>query len=152
MKVCKECQKEFEPKNPKAAFCSPKCRQKDFRKRQADNIELMKKELKEVRLSNLKEVMLPEKKAKEIAQNALKKEDDGILKAIEASNPAAYKQPTLTDVKNVIDKIENEPSPLIAAIKISEYKAELLNLGAGQFATQRRKFLEKKIKGLQKLL
>ena len=32
MSKCKECGVEFKPKNKKAKFCSPKCRQKDYRK------------------------------------------------------------------------------------------------------------------------
>lgn len=43
MKICKECGKEFQPEHPKAIFCSPKCRQKDYRKKIAAKLEELKK-------------------------------------------------------------------------------------------------------------
>lgn len=39
MKKCKECGKDFEPKNPKGIFCSLSCRQKDYRKNKNKEFE-----------------------------------------------------------------------------------------------------------------
>ena len=52
MKVCKECGGEFEPGNTKAIFCSPKCKQKDYRKSVAEKIKELQ-EFKKVQLVNL---------------------------------------------------------------------------------------------------
>jgi hypothetical protein len=42
MKQCKECGKDFEPKNPKGIFCSTICKQKDYRKKIATKIQYLK--------------------------------------------------------------------------------------------------------------
>jgi hypothetical protein len=112
MKVCKECSQEFKPKNTKAIFCSPQCRQKDYRKKVA--------------------ILLTEARGSGGLDAHIKKYEDGAL-VIKTSE---------------LSKIPN-PQVLLT---IQDCKDELLTLGQGQFANQRRKFLEKKIKELQNKL
>jgi endogenous inhibitor of DNA gyrase (YacG/DUF329 family) len=79
-KECKQCGKQFEPKNPKGAFCSTSCRQKDFRRRTAENIKLMKKEIEGAKTTRLldmaedvKAIGFTDAEIKAIAARATKK-------------------------------------------------------------------------------
>lgn len=74
MKQCKECGIEFEPKNPKGVFCSVACRQKDYRKKIADNLRFLEKNQ-----SPSPKVISPEL-TDQIAENNLPKNKKRILK------------------------------------------------------------------------
>lgn len=43
MKQCKECKKDFQPKNNKGVFCSLACRQKDYRRNKNNEFEAFRK-------------------------------------------------------------------------------------------------------------
>lgn len=58
MKICKECCKEFEPKNNKAIFCSKLCKQKDYRKSIASKLNLFDKMTADAKKNDIGKIAL----------------------------------------------------------------------------------------------
>lgn len=66
MKVCKECKKDFEPKNTKAIFCGSVCRQRDYRKEVAKKLKTFAKMTEKREPSKPNEVESPKQSGKEL--------------------------------------------------------------------------------------
>lgn len=120
MKQCKECGNDFEPKNPKGVFCSTACRQKDYRKKIAENLRFLENN----QTPTLK--VISSELTDQIAENNQPKNKKRILKERKSNTPFKGIIPTIEDnIASGNPPAQYTPSLLEPIIEIMEKIAQL---------------------------
>jgi hypothetical protein len=131
MKECLRCKKTFEPKKPKAKFCSDKCRVY-YAREQSTGMPIVPKKAKPV-VASKKQVKAEAIIIKDVPEVVIPTPSIAALNMIISNAPTP---------KGLHEKSNQT--------KIAEYEEELKHLGNSSAAAMRRKYIQKQIQILKR--